>query len=112
MRSLLKVCLSIFIIAVIFFNANILYCDDANRELKTFRGTVTEIDWVGSLLTVSGGDELTFSVPSSAQIINGVEKVALASIEQSDAVLIKYYDDPSGTHTAVSINIESAYPSF
>lgn len=103
----------IFIIAVTFFGADdIAYCDDASRILKTFRGTVEEIDWVGSLITVMGADEITFFVPSDTRIINQTETISLSGIELSDEVLIKYYDDPSGTPKTVSITVEDAYPSF
>ena len=112
MRNLMKMGIIVFLAALILCTACNSYCDDSGRELKTFRGSVMEIDWVGSLLTVEGMDEITFYVPPGTRIINGVEKVSLSDIEQNENVLIKYYDDPSGTPKAASISIETSYPSF
>lgn len=112
MGNLLKICLVVFIAATIFFAADMSYCDDNNREVKTFRGTVQEIDWVGSLITVMGMDEMTFFVPPGTKIISGTEKASLTDIELSTYVSVKYYDDPSGTPRTVSITVEGGYPDF
>ena len=102
----------IFIAAFILWGAGLSYCEGDNRELKTFHGNVTEIDWVGSLLTVEGVDEITFFVPSDVKIKKGAEDTSLSDIELNDSVLIKYYDDPSGTPKAIRITDENTYPSF
>jgi hypothetical protein len=98
------------IIAMILLSGSHLYCKDG--ELKTFRGAVVEVDWVGSLLTVEGEDEVTFYVPPETRIMNRTEMIGLFDIEQNDNVFIKYYDDPSGPPKTVSINVETSYPSF
>ena len=112
MVNISKASVIILVAVMISLSGSMSCCADSNPDLKTFRGTVQEIDWVGSLLTVEGVDEVTFYVPPGTKIINGIETISLSSIEQSDVVLIKYYDDQSGRSTAVRISVESAYPSF
>lgn len=90
--------------------AGLSYCEEG--ELKTYRGTVQEVDFVGSLLTVAGMDEVTFYVPSGTKVIWGVETVGLNELLQNDNVVVKYYDDPLGTPKAAKIILERAYAEF
>ncbi|MCX5665896.1 MAG: hypothetical protein NT036_02465 [Candidatus Omnitrophica bacterium] len=102
----------IFALVSIFFACGICHCDDSGQNLKTFRGQVQEIDWVGSLLTCEGTDEMTFYVPSGTKVRYGTDAVSLEDLEQDDYVLIKYIDDPTGTPKAVSISVNKTYPEF
>jgi len=73
--------------------------DDAQSQ-KTVSGTVEDIDWVKSIITVryadlySGNiDEINIVVPADAKIMNGTEPKCISDIEQSDSVTVIYYDD-------------------
>jgi len=110
MVGIFKVFVVGLIVAVILFSGSVLYCEEG--ELRTFRGQVQEIDWVGSLLTCQGGDEMTFYVPSGMSIRYGTDTVSLEDLEQGDYVLIKYLNDPTGTPKAVSISVNKTYPDF
>ncbi len=109
----ISICLAvIFALVSILFACGIGHCDDSGQNLKTFRGQVQEIDWVGSLLTCQGGDEMTFYVPSGLRVRYGTDTVSLEDLEQDDYVLIKYIDDQSETPRAVSISVNKTYPEF
>ncbi len=110
MNNLFKICMIIFIAILTVYGTSALYSEEG--ELKTFRGTVQEIDWAGSLLTVAGMDEMTFFVPKGTKIIWGTETVGLSDMEQEDNVEVKYYDDPTGTPRAARITLNKAYPEF
>lgn len=110
MANIFKICFIGLMAAMILFSGSTLYGE--NGELKTFRGQVQEIDWVGSLLTCQGGDEMTFYVPSGMRIRYGTDTVSLEDLEQGDYLLIKYIDDPTGMPKAVSISVNKNYPEF
>lgn len=70
------------------------------QEKKTISGTVVDMDWVKSMITVSYSDplsgnldELNIVVPNDAKIMRGTEDISLGDIEQSDPVTVVYYDD-------------------
>jgi hypothetical protein len=72
---------------------------DDDQSQKTISGTVADIDWVKSIITVrysdpfSGNmDEIDIIVPSEAKIMNGSEPKDLSDLEQSDPVTVTYYD--------------------
>lgn len=110
MVNISKICVVGLMTAMILLSGSNSYCEEG--ELKTFCGTVQEIDWAGSLLTVVGMDEMTFFVPQGAKIIWGTETVGLSDLEQEDNVEVKYYDDPAGTPRAARITLNKAYPEF
>ena len=111
MNNFYKGCIVGLVAAVILLSGgSVAYCD--NGDLKTFRGTVQEIDWAGSLLTVSGMDEMTFYVPPGTRIIWGTETVGLSDLEQEDPVVIKYYENPNGAPRASSIMLDRIYSEF
>ena len=73
---------------------------DGEQGQKTISGSVADIDWVKSIITVrysdslSGNtDEINIIVPSGAEITNGTETKDISDIEQSDPVTVTYYDD-------------------
>ncbi|MDP3792093.1 MAG: hypothetical protein Q8R38_08650 [Candidatus Omnitrophota bacterium] len=110
MTNIFKICLIGLIATMFILSTSSLYCED--DELKTYRGIVQEIDWAGSLLTVAGMDEMTFYVPAGTNIVWGTETVGLSDVLQDDPVLIKYYDNPTGTPRAVKIVLEREYAEF
>lgn len=112
MRKIIKCSAFIFAAALILLSSDVCRCDDSSQNLRTFRGQVMEIDWVGSLLTCQGADEVTFYVPSGIKIRYGIDMVSLEDLEQGDDLLIKYIDDPTGTPRAVSITVNKSFPEF
>ena len=73
---------------------------DGEQSQKTISGSVADIDWVKSIITVrysdplSGNtDEINIIVPSGAEVTNGTESKDISDIEQSDPVTVTYYDD-------------------
>ena len=83
--------------------------NSGKHVMKSIEGEVVAIDWVGSTLTVrwmqsdTSFDETTFFVPDSAKITKGAETISFADIEQSDKVVIEYYDASPGPLTVVSL---------
>ena len=73
---------------------------DDEQSQKTISGTIDDVDWVKSIITVryfdpmsGNADEIDIIVPSDAKIMNGPEVKGLSDIEQSDPVTVTYYDD-------------------
>jgi len=110
MRKIFKYSLVIFTAALILLCAGICRCDDSSQNLKTFRGQVVEVDWVGSLITCQGEDEITFYVPPGIKIRHGTDTVSLEDIDQGDDLLIRYVDNPAGTPRVVSMTLDKSYP--
>ena len=88
------------IFALFFMATAYGWAFDDDQGQKTISGTVVDIDWVKSVITVryaepfSGNtDEIDIIVPSDAKIMNGTETELLSDIEQSDQVAVTYYDD-------------------
>lgn len=112
MRELFKSLAIIFAVVLILSASGTCRCDDSSQSLRTFRGQIAEIDWVDSLLTCQGGDEMTFYVSSGMKIRYGTDTVSFEDLEQEDYVLIRYIDDPTGTPKVVSISVNKTYPEF
>ncbi len=112
MKSIIRFSAVICVAILILSAGDLCYSDDSSQNLRTFRGQVQEIDWVDSLLTCQGGDEMTFYVPSGLRIRYGTDTCSLEDLEQDDYVLIKYIVDPTGTPKAVSISVNKTYPEF
>lgn len=110
MRNIFKFSAVIFAAVLILSAGGTCRCDDSSQNLETFRGKVMEIDWVNSLLTCQGEDEMTFYVPSGMKIKYGTDTVSFEDLEQEDYVLIRYIDNPVGTPKAVSISVNKTYP--
>lgn len=88
-------------IFVLFFMVTVyVWAFDDDQSQKTISGTVVDIDWVKSIITVNyfdpitgNADEIDIIVPDEAKITNGTETKLLSDIEQSDPVTVTYYDD-------------------
>ena len=72
----------------------------SDDDRKTISGTVTDTDWVKSIITVrysqlysSDMDEIDIIVPSDAKLTCGAGQISLSDIEESDPVTVTYYDD-------------------
>lgn len=98
--------------AVLFASA--AYCEDApaSREIKTAEGSISDIDWAGSKLSIRwlNQDDNVFhdtvlSVPDEAKIRKGTEEINFSELEISDEVTAKYYEDFDGTATLISLSV-------
>ena len=112
MRNIFKYLVVVFAAASIFLLCDTCRCDEVPQNLNIFRGQVQSVDWVGSLLTCQGGDEMTFYVPSGVKVRYGTDTASLEDLEQGDYVLIKYIDNPAGIPKVVSISLNKSYPEF
>ena len=89
------------IVFVLFFMMTVLaWAIDDGQSQKTVSGTVGDIDWVKSMITVrysdldsGNADEIDIIVPEGTEIMNGTESKDLADIDQADSVTVIYYDD-------------------
>ena len=102
----------IFSLTTIFLCAGLVYAQDQRPELRTFTGNVLEVDWVGSVMTVEGVENMTFSVGPETKVTQGTGSASFSDIEQGDPVAVKYYEDPSGDSRAVRIDIKKPYPVY
>jgi hypothetical protein len=76
------------------------WASEDGQGQKTISGSIEDIDWVKSMITVrysdpySGNtDEIDIIVPSDTKIMNGTEQKYLSDLEQSDMVTVTYYND-------------------
>jgi hypothetical protein len=81
---------------------------DRPEETKVAQGQVKSIDWVAGKLAVAtfyngSPDEITFIVVKDTKISKGTHDFSLANINQSDQVVIRYYDDGFAGLKALSI---------
>jgi len=93
------------------------YCDEElnKKQLKTIQGAISDVNWVGSTITVrwmehvrnTRYDEITIFVPHKTKILKGTSIVMLSSLNIFDRVTVTYYDDPAdmGPLEAVSIRV-------
>ncbi|MFA5092835.1 MAG: hypothetical protein WC543_02680 [Candidatus Omnitrophota bacterium] len=73
---------------------------DNTQTKTTVSGTVADVDWIKSMLTVSyidpfsgNTDEVNIIIPDDAKITRGTTDISLSDILQSDPVTVTYYDD-------------------
>ena len=80
------------------------YCQDnaGNHTMHTIEGTVTSLDWVGSMIGVNG----VMLSASNANMHKGETQIGLSAVHVGDGVTATYYDEPSGSHKAVTIAIQ------
>ena len=96
------------------------YCQqdlEQPREVKVVDGAVYDLDWVGSKMAVRWLDshdnsyrELVIDVPDNAVIRKGAKKIDFSELEISDAVTVKYYENPDGTGTLISLQDTTTSP--
>ena len=88
-------------------NDTMVYQDhDSLPEMSTFDGTVSNIDIVGSKLTVSGISKESFSVPLDAIIKRDALDIRLSDISIGDYATVDYNSDPSGKKIAHNITVD------
>lgn len=100
--------ISIFVLLFVALGYGWAFDDD--QAYKTISGTVSDVDWVKSIITVrfshpfSGNiDEINIIVPGEAKIMNGAVTKSLSDIGQFDPITVTYYDDGLSGLKAVSI---------
>lgn len=95
------------VIAGVFFTPVSAHCEEtaAEREIMVISGTVTAIDWVGSVLVLDGDER--YIVPDGTKVFKSDDTIGFGGINIGDSVKIKYYEDPDGNN--VVKNIEVAY---
>ena len=72
--------------------------NDQNGQVHVVKGSISQIDWVGSNISVrwlqsnghSGFDELAFSVPQDVGIAKGSGAIGLAELHVGDQVMVEY----------------------
>lgn len=74
----------------------------AEPEMRTLDGTITDIEWVGSALTVkwtnpqdSMDRETTFQVRQGTKIFRGGQSIDLSDLYRGDSVMLTYNIDPT-----------------
>ena len=84
------------------------YCQDL--EIKSVDGQIYELDWAGSKIVVrwlelsdNSYRELILNVPDDAVIRKGADTIESSELEISDGVTVKYYENPDGTGTLISL---------
>ncbi|MDD5059966.1 MAG: hypothetical protein PHY35_02455 [Candidatus Omnitrophica bacterium] len=85
------------LIAIFLFSLNLRA--ETIKE-KTISGTVVDLDWVSSSVTVrfypefsTNPDEVNLKTTMDSVIQKGTESISLSDILQSDPVTVTYYDD-------------------
>jgi hypothetical protein len=87
------------------------YCQvqAGNHQIKIVRGTATDIDAVGNVITIQpdpmqmGQTQMALYVPDKATITHETHDVGLLDIRKSDPVTIQYYVSSPGKYTVLSI---------
>lgn len=84
------------------------YCQDEakGRELKTIEGYVTMVDDHKSQIKIRGIKNTVFSVDKDATITEDANDIKLSDIDKGDYIAVEYYDEPSGSAVATSIEIQ------
>ena len=91
------------------------YCqkDLENHHTSTISGVVTGTDFVGSTINVQTIDQqqMTFYVPTGADIVRETRDIGLMDIKQGHPVTIQYYTSSPGKNIVLSIvdNKPTAY---
>jgi len=71
--------------------------------MRVLEGTITSVDWVGSVMSVNN---IRINVPSDIKIYKGNELIPLEDLKTGDSVTVTYYDDPPGVHNAASVTVQ------
>ena len=95
------------------------HCQEDREEIraaKSVEGTVFDLDWAGSKMTIRRPDasgnnyyDLVLNVPDDAVMRRGSGQMDFSELEIDDAVTVRYYENPDGTGTL--INLEDTTPS-
>ena len=98
MKTVFSIC---FTSLIIFASAVSVYCqgDSLVDNAKTIDGNVVSVDSQNSKIVVKASEVMTFSVPSSAKIVNtDGYSMQLSDVNTGNYVTVDYHDDRSGLH--------------
>ncbi|MFA5199288.1 MAG: hypothetical protein WC442_00030 [Candidatus Omnitrophota bacterium] len=86
-----------FLLAILLFSPSL---EAETIKEKTISGTVVDLDWVSSSITVrfypefsTNADEINLKTTMDSVIQKGTNSISLSDILQSDPVTVTYYDD-------------------
>ncbi len=94
---------------IIFASPVSVHCqnDSIVDDIKTIDGDVVSVNIQNSQIVVKASEVMTFSVPSSAQIVNtdgfGIQ---LSDVSVGNYVTVDYIDDKSGLHVMKGMEVE------
>lgn len=96
---------SVVVIGVMLMMAGVAmhcYSEDSPEAsvTMTVQGSVTAMDWVGSVLAVN---DIEFSVPSDVKVVKGSDKIGFSDINVGDSVAVTYSKEKDGSLKAVRI---------
>ena len=109
MRIVQAVSISVFLL----FSMAIVcaWASDDGQDKKTISGTVTDADWVKSIITfrysqpfTADADEVNLIVSPETKITRGSSTISLSDIGQSDPVTVAYYDSGFSGLKAIRIS--------
>ncbi len=107
----MKIVLSIVVTLFIAFSSSAPgYCqpDSLVDGMKTIDGTVVSVDSQNSQIVVKSSEIMSFSIPSSAKIVNADGfGIQLSDVNAGNYVTVDYSNDKSGNH--VISGMEVAY---
>ncbi|MFA6609661.1 MAG: hypothetical protein WCT15_02300, partial [Candidatus Omnitrophota bacterium] len=72
-------------------------------RMEEIDGSVTSVDWVGSILVVN---DVRLSVPDGAKFYKSNDTIELSDLGIGDQVVVRYIDKPSGDDTVVSCTVQ------
>ena len=106
MRTMLYICAAL----LIFLASSVpVHCqeDSLVDGMKTVDGDVVSVDSQSSQVVVKTSEVMTFSVPSSAKIVNADGfSIQLSDVSSGNYVTVDYRDDKSGSHIMKGMEVE------
>jgi len=106
MKTIPAICVTLLII---FASSVLVHCQDDSLvdDMKTIDGDVVSVDSQNSQIVVKASEVMTFSVPSSAKIINADGfSIRLSDVSAGNYVTVDYRDDKSGFHIINGMEVE------
>ena len=104
---MVKLRVSILMTLAVIMAATFSYCQDEPEawQIKTAYGTISDKDFVSSLIVVNTSDDsLTIKLMDSTRIMNGIEKETINELDIGDNVVVKYYDAGLTGLKAISVD--------
>ena len=106
----MKTILSISVALLVIFASGVpVHCqgDSLVDNTKTIDGSVVSVDGQNSQIVVKSSEVMTFSVPSSAKIVNADGfGMQLSDVNAGNYVTVDYRDDKSGNHIMKGMEVE------
>ncbi len=106
MKTILSVCVTLLII---FSSYTPAHCQDDSLVggMKTIDGDVVSVDNQNSQIVVKSSEIMSFSVPSSAKIVNADGfGIQLSDVKAGNYVTVDYTNDKTGLHIMSGMEVE------